>query len=448
MRMSMNEMRVRVTYSPKRSPKVVLRKVVCGLVIAVTVLASPLFALGQSGVVQASPTATTQTQQDSEIFISVDGRVMGFSDDQPPVQRNGRVLVPMRRVFQVLGAMVDWDNASQTATATRNDTTVTMRIGSTTMTVNGNPTILDTPPQIINGSTMIPARAAAEAFGASVTWDAQTNTVIIRTVGGTTPTAPTAQQVAPVSTLQHYEAGGFQIPIVPDSIPRGTRTEARMHNGVRSEVTIETRLGISTPFTPDQSPIQLQDGKIINDPRKINHNRRYGTRNDQELLMLIQYATASMNNPNRIQTLQSPNPTERPHTAVFHDPQHIPTHSLHPDLWLQHIGIPFSHRNYVITQLISPPGITPNPDATRGPTTNNAYSRIDPTLSGNYCGQNAHFIMLQLDILGVENAWVRIQVDGSWYHIRSAPGGQDWGVMKGVTSPTTLHLLFRPCIRD
>jgi len=38
---------------------------------------------------------------------------------------------------------------------------------------------LDTPPMIINGRTLVPARAAAEAFDYNVEWDEATRTVYI-----------------------------------------------------------------------------------------------------------------------------------------------------------------------------------------------------------------------------------------------------------------------------
>lgn len=47
------------------------------------------------------------------------------------------------------------------------------------MIVNGKVITSEVPPQIIDGSTMIPARALAESLGAKVIWDQGNNTVII-----------------------------------------------------------------------------------------------------------------------------------------------------------------------------------------------------------------------------------------------------------------------------
>lgn len=52
----------------------------------------------------------------ASIQVVVDGQALQF--DVPPVVENGRVLVPLRFVSEALGATVDWNEATQTATIT------------------------------------------------------------------------------------------------------------------------------------------------------------------------------------------------------------------------------------------------------------------------------------------------------------------------------------------
>ena len=52
--------------------------------------------------------------------------------DVPPQLVSGRTLVPMRAIFEYLGAEVTWDNDTRTATGTLNDTVVTIQIDNTT----------------------------------------------------------------------------------------------------------------------------------------------------------------------------------------------------------------------------------------------------------------------------------------------------------------------------
>ena len=58
---------------------------------------------------------------------------------------------------------------------TKGDTVVVFTIGSTQYTITkGGETVtrtMDVAPKLVNDYTMLPARYAAEAFGASVTWD-------------------------------------------------------------------------------------------------------------------------------------------------------------------------------------------------------------------------------------------------------------------------------------
>ena len=103
--------------------------------------------------------------------------------DQPPVIVNGRTLVPLRAIFEALGATVEWDGSTQTVTSTLKGTTLKLTIGSNVLYKNGTPITLDVPAQLINNRTMVPVRAVSEAFGANVKWDGDTRTVYISTQG-------------------------------------------------------------------------------------------------------------------------------------------------------------------------------------------------------------------------------------------------------------------------
>ncbi|MFV0313570.1 MAG: copper amine oxidase N-terminal domain-containing protein [Anaerotignum sp.] len=116
-------------------------------------------------------------EADNEIKVTVDGEKVDFA--QKPASVDGRTLVPMRAIFEVMGADVKWDNTTRTVTSTKGDILVAMTIDNSVIHVNGNEVTLDVAPTIIDGATMVPARAVAEAFGADVTWDAGTKTVII-----------------------------------------------------------------------------------------------------------------------------------------------------------------------------------------------------------------------------------------------------------------------------
>lgn len=99
--------------------------------------------------------------------------------DVPPVIVNERTLVPLRAIFEALGAEVSWDQGTETVTGTRGSTTVILKINRPEAMVNGSARKLDVPPQIMEGRTMVPARFIAESLGSRVDWDGDSRTVII-----------------------------------------------------------------------------------------------------------------------------------------------------------------------------------------------------------------------------------------------------------------------------
>ncbi|MBO5930246.1 MAG: copper amine oxidase N-terminal domain-containing protein [Clostridia bacterium] len=98
---------------------------------------------------------------------------------QPPMIQNDRTLVPVRAVFEAMGAMVEWNEETKTITSVLDDTAVIMTLDSTTMLVNDAQKTLDCAPQLIDGSTFVPARAVAESFGYIVEWDGINRSVCI-----------------------------------------------------------------------------------------------------------------------------------------------------------------------------------------------------------------------------------------------------------------------------
>ncbi len=114
------------------------------------------------------------------ISFTVDGKAVIFSDCAPFI-KDGRTLVPLRAIFESLGATVGWDEATQSVTATRGGVTVIFKIGDSTLLKNGTPSVLDVPPQLSESRTVVPVRAIAESFGCTVNWNGETNTVIITT---------------------------------------------------------------------------------------------------------------------------------------------------------------------------------------------------------------------------------------------------------------------------
>jgi len=115
----------------------------------------------------------------SEITATIDNRPIYF--DVAPKKIDGRVMVPLRAIFESLGAEVDWQDTTQTITGKKDGVSVTLRLNDTKAQVGGKSVPLDVAATKIEGRTFVPARFVAESFGADVKWDESRKQVIITT---------------------------------------------------------------------------------------------------------------------------------------------------------------------------------------------------------------------------------------------------------------------------
>lgn len=103
--------------------------------------------------------------------------------DVAPYVKDNRTYVPIRFMGYSLGltdADIVWDEATQKVTLTKGDNVVELTIGTTAILVNGESQTMDVAPEIVDNRTMLPARFVAEGLGATVGWDASTQTVLIQ----------------------------------------------------------------------------------------------------------------------------------------------------------------------------------------------------------------------------------------------------------------------------
>ena len=112
-----------------------------------------------------------------EIKVAIDDEYVKF--DVPPQSINNRTMVPLRAIFEALGADVEWNNSTRTVTATRDDVVVKATIGKNVIYVDGKEKTMDVAPIAISGRTLVPARFVAEAFGCAVDWDGEEKVVYI-----------------------------------------------------------------------------------------------------------------------------------------------------------------------------------------------------------------------------------------------------------------------------
>jgi hypothetical protein len=127
----------------------------------------------------ALATATASAQ---DVSVTLNGAPVSLNP--APQERDGRVFVPLRGVFERLGASVVY--SAGTINAQGNNHAVSLHIGSTQATVDGQSQTLDVAPFIIGASTYVPLRFVSQALGANVNYDGA-NRIVALTQNGPPP---------------------------------------------------------------------------------------------------------------------------------------------------------------------------------------------------------------------------------------------------------------------
>ncbi len=169
----------------KRNRKTVSFVLFAALLLSIIVF--PAFVRGNKAIAESTTTtgSTGASPIDSAEFVIgmnqyfVNNQAPGISMDAAPYIDSGRTLVPVRYLADALGATTNWDSDTQQVTVSTAAYNISMSIGSTTLTVNGQAQTMDVAPLINDGRTYLPARWVAEALGFSVDWDATNKIAVI-----------------------------------------------------------------------------------------------------------------------------------------------------------------------------------------------------------------------------------------------------------------------------
>lgn len=136
-----------------------------------------------AAVLSAAMMISSLTAYADDVAIMLNGSKMQL--DAGAYIKDDRTMVPLRGVFEAVGASVSWDNETRTAMIAKIDgedmTFIFLQIGSNTAFVNSQEIALDTPAEISNDRTMVPLRFIMDQLGAEVGWDAESRTVYITT---------------------------------------------------------------------------------------------------------------------------------------------------------------------------------------------------------------------------------------------------------------------------
>ena len=142
--------------------------------------------------------AATMVAQASGVGVTINGQPVNL--DPAPIMRAGRVFVPLRGVFERLGASVVYANGQINATG--NGRNISLNIGSNQASINGQGQTLDVAPFIVGASTYVPLRFVAQALGDQVNWDNSNSIVAIQTNGAISQAPPPQQAPRPPQPQQ------------------------------------------------------------------------------------------------------------------------------------------------------------------------------------------------------------------------------------------------------
>lgn len=118
----------------------------------------------------------------TNVKVYIDNELMEFgleSNDPGPYIKEGRTLIPFRRIFEALDMDVSWEDKERMVTAVGNDIEMKLYIGKTIAYVNSTEKTLDVPAEITDGRTFVPLRFVSENCGAEVKWEDSSKSVFI-----------------------------------------------------------------------------------------------------------------------------------------------------------------------------------------------------------------------------------------------------------------------------
>ncbi|MBV8066948.1 MAG: copper amine oxidase N-terminal domain-containing protein [Candidatus Eremiobacteraeota bacterium] len=114
--------------------------------------------------------------------------------------RGGTLLIPLRSMFEQMGATVSYDSGSKTVTVSKAGAEVKVTVGKPEVMINGESRPLDVPPMIYQGVVLVPVRVISEGMGAYVLWVPDRRLVVVRYIPATPPPTPAPPPPPPPPT--------------------------------------------------------------------------------------------------------------------------------------------------------------------------------------------------------------------------------------------------------
>jgi uncharacterized protein YdcH (DUF465 family) len=157
-----------ISYEGEKLMRNIGNKIIISAVVALMLCSSMVLIKSQAFAAETG---------DNSIKVAIDGNFLTL--DVPPSIISGRTMVPLRVIFEGLGASVTWDDKTKTVIGKKQGKTVKLTINNKNAYVDGKLIKIDVPPKVINGRTLVPTRFIAESLGTDVYWETKARIVSI-----------------------------------------------------------------------------------------------------------------------------------------------------------------------------------------------------------------------------------------------------------------------------
>jgi hypothetical protein len=182
-------------------PFAVLVAVAFGIVSLFATVATPVFAQGAPAPQFGSPPSgeIPILYNDQHVYSKPDklnkGRVLAA------LVRGKTILVPLRSMFEQMGATVSYNPSTKTVDVSKPGADVQVTVGKPEVVINGETRPLDVPPEIYRGTLVVPVRVISEGMGAYVLWVRDKHLVVVRYLPPPAPTPVPTAPPTPVPTV-------------------------------------------------------------------------------------------------------------------------------------------------------------------------------------------------------------------------------------------------------
>lgn len=134
--------------------------------------------------------------------------------------KDGHVYVPLRSMFEQMGATVSTSADGKHVSAIKPGSSVSVTLGDPEVVINGDVRPLDVPPMMYKGVVLVPVRVLSEALGAYVQWVPEKRVVVVRYLSAPVPPPAPTPTPSPVPIPLPTAA-----PIAPTAAPAAPSAE-------------------------------------------------------------------------------------------------------------------------------------------------------------------------------------------------------------------------------